>query len=106
LTFPADTWSAGLDAGAVTVSVPSLEVVSRYKPAAKLLANIATDTLLLPDAFIDIYRYYAYAQISYLREQFDRGNAWLNQYKTRLSDFRIWYENNRPKKHIQFKKSW
>jgi len=106
LTFPADTWSAGLDAGAVTVSVPSLEVVSRYKPTIKALANITTDTLLLPDAFVDIYRYYAYAQISYLREQFDRGNAWLNQYRTRLSDFRIWHENNRAKKHTQYKKSW
>lgn len=106
LTFPADTFTAGADAAAVTISVPSLEVVSRYKPTAKLLANITTETLLLPDAFIDVYRYYAYAQISYLREQFDRGNNWLSQYKARLSDFRIWYENNRPKQHIQYKKSW
>jgi hypothetical protein len=106
LTFPADTWSAGLDAGAVTVSVPSLEVVSRYKPTAKLLANITTDTLLLPDAFIDIYRYYAYAQICFLREQFDRGDNWVRLYNSRMSDYKIWYENNRPKQHIPFKRRW
>jgi hypothetical protein len=106
LTFPAGTFSAGADAAAVTVYKPSLEVVSRYKPTTKLLADIATDTLLLSDAFIDIYRYYAYAQICFLREEFDRGNNWLSQYKNRLSDFKIWYENNRPKQHIPYKRRW
>ena len=106
LTFPASTFTAGADAAAVTVSLPSLEVVSRYKPTAKLLANIATDTLLLPDSFIDIYRYYIYAQICFLREQFDRGNNWVSQYQNRMSDYKIWYENNRPKQHISYRKRW
>ena len=106
LTFPADTFTAGLDAAAVTVHKPSLEVVSRYKPTAKLIANITTDVLLLPDAFIDIYRYYIYAQICYLREQFDKGNNWLSQYKSRLMAYKIWYENNRPKQHVAYKKRW
>lgn len=106
LTFPASTFSAGLDAGAVTISVPSLEVIARYKPTTKLLANIATDTLLLPDAFIDVYRYYAYAQMNYLRENFDIGNNWLMQYQTRLNDLKVWYGNTKPKAQIPNKKRW
>jgi len=106
LTFPASTFSAGLDVAAVTIYKPSLEVVSRYKPTTKLIADIATDTLLLPDAYVDIYRYYAYAQVSYLREQFDRGNNWLMQYQNRLNDFKIYYSSNRPKAHIPNKKRW
>lgn len=106
LTFPASTFTAGADAGVVTISVPSMLVVSRYKPTAKLVANILTDDLLLPDAFIDIYRYYVYAQICYLREQFDVGNNWLLSYRTRLADFKIWYSGTAPRQQIPYKRSW
>lgn len=88
------------------VGAESLYVVCRYKPAAKTIDGIATDTLLLPDAFMDIYRYYIYAQICFLREQFDKGNNWLNMYNSRMKDYKIFYENNRPKQHIPYKKSW
>ena len=104
LTFPAGTFSAGADAAVVTIYKPSLQVVSRYKPTTKLLSNIATDTLLLPDAFVDIYRYYAYAQMNFLREQFDVGNNWLMQYQNRLNDFKIFYSSARPREQV--KRRW
>jgi hypothetical protein len=106
LTVPTGTFSAGLDAAAVTVWLPSLEVVSRYKPTAKLLAAIATDTLLLPDAFVDLYRYYIYEQICLLREQFDIANNWGIAFNNKMSDFKIWYENSRPKKQVVYKRRW
>jgi hypothetical protein len=106
LTFPANTFTAGVDAAVVTIYLPSLEVISRYKPTAKLIANIGTDTLLLPDAFIDIYRYYIYAQMCFLREQFDKGDNWLSVYNSRMKDYKIFYDNNRPKKQVSSKKRW
>ena len=106
LTFPASTFTAGADAASVTIYKPSLEVISRYKPAVKLVADIATDTLLLPDAYTDVYRYYIYAQLCYLREQFDKGNNWLVSYNARLNDFKIWYSGVRPRLHIPYKREW
>jgi len=108
LTFDDDTFIAGvyIDDNAITITLPSLEVISRYKPTVKLVADIATDTLLLPDAYTDIYRYYIYAQLCYLREQFDKGNSWLIQYNTRLNDFKIWYSGVRPRLHIPYKREW
>jgi hypothetical protein len=96
LSFQTGTFSAGADAAAVTVWLPSLEIVSRYKPATKLLANIDTDTLLLPDA--DIYRYCIYAKICELREKFDVANNYKIAFNSKMSDFKIKYENSRPKK--------
>jgi hypothetical protein len=84
----------------------SLHVVCRTKPAVKLIANITTDALLLPDAFIDLYRYYIYSQIAYLREQFTTGDNWATKFNAKMSDFKIWYENNRPKKRVTYKKRW
>jgi len=106
LTFPASTFTAGLDAAAVTIYVPALEVISRYKPALKLIANIATDTLALPDAYVDLYRYYCYAQIAALRENYDVSNNWLASYRNRLNEFRIYYNNNSPRMQSHYNRRW
>lgn len=106
LTFPASTFTAGADAAVITVYVPALEVISRYKPAVKLIANIATDTLALPDSFIDLYRYYCYAQIAALRENFDISNNWNLSYRNRLNEFRIYYSNNSPRMQSHYNRRW
>lgn len=104
LTFADGTFTEEADAAVVTISKPSLEVVCRTKPTAKTAAGIATETLLLPDAFTNMYRYYIFAQICLLREQYDKANVWMEYYNSRMVEFRIWYENNRPKQHIPYKR--
>lgn len=100
------------DGGKLTLSpVPSsantsIKVISRLKPTVKLIADISADDLLLPSAYIDIYRYYAYAQISFLREQFDRGNSWLMQFNTRMNDYKMWYNNNKPRMFVKYNRRW
>lgn len=106
LTFADDVFADGADAAAITVSKPSLEVVYRVKPTAKTAAGIASETLLLPDAFANMYRYYIFAQICLLREQYDKANVWMEYYNGRMLEFRIWYENNRPKQHNAYKRRW
>lgn len=106
LTFPDDTFTDEADAAAITISKPSLEVICRVKPTAKTAAGMASETLLLPDAYVNIYRYYIYAQICLLREQYDRANVWMEYYNSRMAEFKIWYDNNRPKQHIPYRRRW
>lgn len=106
LTFPSSTFTAGVDANIITIYVPALEVISKYKPAVKLIANIATDTLALPDSFIDLYRYYCYAQIAALRENFEISNNWVASYQNRLREFRIYYSNNSPRMQSHYNRRW
>lgn len=106
LTFAEGTFAAGADTEVITISVPSLEVVCRVKPTEKTVINISTDTLLLPDSFINVYRYYIFAQICLLREQYDKANVWMEYYNSRIAELRMWYENNRPKQQIPFKRRW
>jgi hypothetical protein len=88
------------------VESPSLEVISRFRPTKKLIGNIATDTLVLPDVYADIYRYYIYSQIAYLRENFAVGDNWARKYNARIGDFTIWYDNHRPKEYLKQKSRW
>lgn len=106
LTFADGTFTEEADAAVVTISKPSLEVVCRVKPTAKTAAGISTETLLLPDAYVNIYRYYIFAQICMLREQYDKANVWMEYYNSRMVEFKIWYENNRPKQHNAYRRRW
>jgi uncharacterized protein with FMN-binding domain len=106
LTFTDGAFTDGADAAAVTISIPSLEVVCRVRPAVKILDNADTDTLALPDAFTDAYRYYVQGQICLLQKEFTEGENWLKLFNGRVKDFAIWYMNNKPKMHISYKRRW
>jgi hypothetical protein len=81
-------------------------IVYRKKPAVKLVAAIETDTLSLPEAFTDIYRYYIKGQICFLQKEFTEGRNWLELFNSRTLDLVKWWGNNRPKAHIPYKRRW
>jgi hypothetical protein len=75
---------------------PKIRLVYQNKPVTKLIANIATDTLLINDRFIDIYDYYLMAKIAYLAgENADYQNH-MNMFNSRVFDYEQWWDDNRP----------
>ena len=98
LTFPLGTFTAQVETSAVTISQPTIKMVYRYRRTSKLVANIATDTLLLPDRFHEIYYLYCYAQMAMLNRDFAEYNNWVDMYRVEVAEYQIWYESQRPKK--------
>lgn len=96
LSFATGTFSAGLDAAAVTISLPKIKVVYQNMPTEKLIANIATDTLLMPDRFKNVYTFYCMAQIALLNRELGEYNNYITLYKARFAEFVAWWENVRP----------
>jgi len=96
LTFDSSMFTAGADAASVTITRPKVKIVYENKQTAKLLANIATDTLMLPDRFQDMYDYFINAKIAYLQKEYGEYNNCMAVYNNRLNDFMQWYEGHRP----------
>jgi len=74
----------------------SVKVIFRRLPATKLVANIASDFLSLPDRFLKLYKYYAFAQIHLLKKEYAESNNWIQLYNAGIEDFRLWYFENKP----------
>lgn len=74
----------------------SVKVIFRRLPATKLVANIASDFLSLPDRFLKLYKYYAFAQILLLKKEYTESNNWIQLYNAGIEDFRLWYFENKP----------
>lgn len=73
----------------------SVKVIFRRRPTRKSAANKSTDYLNLPDAYLKLYKYYAFAQICFLKREYGEGNNWLAQYNGALQDFIIWYNERK-----------
>ena len=95
-TFPTGTFAAQAESAEVTISAPKVRVVYQSLPAEKLIADVATDTLLLPDRFKNVYTYYCMAQIALLNQEFNQYNNYVSFYMKRFNEFEEWWENNRP----------
>jgi hypothetical protein len=96
LTFAPSTFTASVDAAAITIKAPKIKVTYDSKPTAKTVAGIATETLLLPDRWVDVYRYYNIAQMSLYDKDFKIYNNYMALYNQKLADFERWYGNRRP----------
>lgn len=96
LIFPEDTFTPGVEPGEVTVQKATIKMTYLKTPDAKLVENISTDTLLIPDRFQDIYDYFIMAKISYLQKEFAEFQNHMTMYNTRLYDFEKWWGDNRP----------
>lgn len=73
----------------------SVKVIFRRKPARKAAENKSIDYLNLPDAYLKLYKYYAFAQICFLKREFAEGNNWIAQYNGALQDFITWYNERK-----------
>jgi len=96
LTFAASTFTAGADANITTIARPKIKVVYEDKPTAKLLANIATDTLNLPDKWIEAYDYFLMSKIAYLAKDYAEAQNNMMMSNAKVAEYELWYENHRP----------
>jgi len=96
LTFAASTFTAGADAAAVTISTPKIKMTYEYRPVTKLIANIATDTLNLPDRFFEIYDYFLMSKIAYLAKDYADAANHMTYYAAKMKEYEDWYEEHRP----------
>ena len=67
-------------------------MVYKYRRTAK---SADTATLLLPDAFFNVYRDYFSAQIAKYDRDFDIYNNFMDFYNAGLAEYENWYEVNR-----------
>ena len=95
LTFAEGTFTAQAESATVTIQEPTIKMVYRYRLTEKAVADIATDTLLLPRRFESIYYYYCYAQMALLNREFNEYNNYLELYNRTVSDYIEWYEERR-----------
>jgi hypothetical protein len=96
LSFASGTFTAGADAAAVTIAAPKIKVVYEDVPGTKLLANIATDELLIPDRFIQIYDYFLMGKIAYLAKKFAEAANHNVMYNNAVKEYQDWWEAHRP----------
>lgn len=72
-----------------------VKVIFRRIPEMKAVANVADDFLNLPNRYLKIYKYYAFAQILLLKKEYVEANNWILLYNAEIEDFRLWYYNNK-----------
>ena len=107
LTFAEGTFTAQVETAAVTIEQPTIKLVYKYRRTAKLIAAIATDTLLLPDRFDNAYYYYCYAQMSLLNREYQEANNYSIMYNQLYSELKIWYDSNKEEDHnVLLDSSW
>lgn len=100
LTFAEDTFTAQAETSAVTIQQPKIQVVYRYRRTGKVVGDILTDVLLLPEVYHKIYLFYCYAQIALLREDFDSYNNYMDLYNGSMNSYENeWYSERREQSH-------
>jgi len=109
LNFATGTFGAQAEAAAVTIEECGMRVTYEVLRTAKLIANIATDTLSLPDRFLDIYTMYALAMISLHDRNFTDYNNYLDLYNTRVADYLNYCDRTNPGEptdDVQAEENW
>ena len=96
LTFADGTFTAGLETGIVNISKAGIKLTYEYVPTIKLIANIATDTLMLPDRFQEIYDYFLMSKIAYLAKDYNDSQNHIMMHNAAVARYDEWWENHRP----------
>jgi hypothetical protein len=96
LTFASGTFTAGAEANALTIARPKIRLIYESKPATKLIANITTDTLFLPDRWVDVYDYFLMAKIAYLAKEYADYNNHMQSFNAAVARYEDWYGDHRP----------
>ena len=109
LTFATGTFSAGLDAAAVTVSVPKIKLTYLSRTTTKLIADIATDTLSIPDRWIQVYDFWIMSKMAYLAKDYAEAQNHTLMYNAEVKRFEDYWEDHRPQQSsddIQAVEDW
>lgn len=96
LTFASGTFTAQAEAAAVTITAPKIKMTYLSLPTAKLIANIATDTLLIPDRWIEAYDYFILSKIAYNQKEYSEAANHMQNFNTKIAQYQAWWEDNRP----------
>jgi len=80
----------------VTDTEAKVRLVYQYRPAKKLIANIATDDLYIPEKYIEIYDFFLLSKIAYLQKEYGEHANHMVMFNQKVSEFETWWENNRP----------
>ena len=75
---------------------PKVRLVYLHKAPAKTMANIETDTLLLPERFIDVYDFFIMSKIAYLQKEYAEQQNHMVMYNAAVRRFEDWYSDHRP----------
>jgi hypothetical protein len=96
LTFVSGIFTASVDAAAVTITVPKIKMTYESLPTAKLIANIATDTLNLSDKWLQVYDFFCMAKIAYLDKDYQEYANHMASFNAEVARYEDWWENHRP----------
>jgi hypothetical protein len=80
------------------VDNPKIRIVYESRPAMKLIANIATDTLTIPDRFSEIYDYFILSKIAYNAKDYPEAQNHSTYCNAKIRDFEEYWENHRPQR--------
>ena len=95
ITFSDDTFTAGAETD-VTIQKAGIKLVYLNVPTAKVIGDIDTDTLAIPDRFCDIYDYFLMGKIAYQQKEFGEFANHMSMFNARVAEFEKWYEDTRP----------
>jgi hypothetical protein len=79
-----------------TGSEQNIRLVYQHKPAPKVIANIATDELLIPLMFQQIYDFFILQKIAYNRKFYSEAQNHATSYNAEVGRYEDWWENHRP----------
>jgi hypothetical protein len=96
LNFAAGTFTAGLDGAVVTITAPKIKMTYENVPGTKLIANIATDELLIPSKYLEIYDFFLMSKIAYLAKKYAEAQNHSAYFTARVADYMEWWESHRP----------
>jgi hypothetical protein len=96
LTFASDTFTAGEETAAITIQKASVKLIYKSTITEKEIGDMATDELLIPAKFRDIYDYYLMYKIAYLQKEYQEASNHMALYTSRLSDYEQWYDDHKP----------
>lgn len=73
----------------------SISVNYLYAPTKKLIGNISSDVLLIPDAFNEAYEYYCIYRMKQVNQEDDAVN-WYDLFNAKMKEYADLYKSNTP----------
>lgn len=77
-------------------SDPKIRTVYKYRPDKKLIGNIDSDELYIPEKHIEIYDFFLMAKIAYLQKEYQEHHNHMMSFNNAVSEFERWWDDNRP----------
>lgn len=96
LTFATGTFTAQIEAAVISMQTTKIKVTYQVQPVKKLIADIATDTLLISDRFMDVYTYYCVSKIALFNRDFGEYKNWQLMYNNRVGEYKVWRDSIEP----------